>query len=178
VRLFDFLDRSEALEVRAAALYRAFAAARRDDPELAALWTALAADEDAHARSVREARSRLDSLDGALTAVGGCEAALIDIAQRLRRAEELGPDITTDRQLAVALELELSELEPLRRVGLEASHSFPVPQTEEVHVRRLAHTALRRSHDDHVRLAAALLLVRWRLTASPARQSGGETTLS
>lgn len=170
MRLFDFLDRSEALEERAAALYRAFAAARRDDPELAALWTALAADEDAHARSVREARSRLDSHDGALTAVGGCEAALNDIAQRLRRAEELGPDITSDRQLAVALELELSELEPLRRLGLEASQCPPLPRTEELHLRRLGHTALRRSHDDHVRLAAALLLARERLAAAPARE--------
>jgi hypothetical protein len=170
VRLFDFLEQSEALEERAAALYRAFAAARRDDAELAALWTALAADEDAHARSVREARSRLDSRDGTMTAIGGCEAALADIAQRLRRAEELGPDITTDRQLAVALELELSELEPLRRLGLEASHSLPVPAPEEPHLRRLAQTALRRSQDDHVRLAAALLVARQRLTAYPILQ--------
>ena len=91
VRLFDFLDRSEVLEERAAALYRAFAAARRDDPELAALWTALAADEDAHARSVREARSRLDSHDGALTS---CRDPLARVRPRLDSTRRETFDVT------------------------------------------------------------------------------------
>ena len=167
MHLTELLDRSEALERGAAALYRGFAAARRHDPELAALWTCLAADEEEHASSIREARNGLDSHDVGQTSIGGCEAALADIAQRLRRAERLGPDATTDQQLAAALEIELSELEPLRRLGLGASQRVPLPHPDEPHHRRLAETALRRSRDDHVRLAAALLVARQRLSAEP-----------
>ena len=165
MHLMELLDRSEALERGAAALYRGFAAARRDDPELAALWTCLAADEEEHASSIREARDEPDSHDVGQVTIGGCDEALADIAQRLRRAERLGADATTDEQLAAALELELSELEPLRRLGLGASQRVPLPHPEEPHNRRLAHMALRRSRDDHVRLAAALLVARQRLSA-------------
>jgi hypothetical protein len=56
MRLVDLLDRSEALEELAAALYGRFAAMQRDDPELAALWTTLAAEEGAHAVSIRGAQ--------------------------------------------------------------------------------------------------------------------------
>ena len=165
MRLADLLDRSEALEQRAAAVYRSFAVARRDDPVLAALWTALAAEEDAHARTVLEVRSRLSAGEGVATRIEGCEEALSEVAQRLRHAEDLGPDATADRQFAAALDLELSELETLRRLALEASHSAAVPPPEDAHLRRLADAALRRSRDDHVRLGAALLLARARLAA-------------
>ena len=166
MRLVDLLDHSRALEERTAALYRRFAAAQLDDPELAGLWTALAADEDAHARSIREARRLLTLRGRDLTAVEGCEAALADVAERLRHAELLGPDAILDRQLAAALDLELSELESLRRLGLDASHQIGVPAPDPSHLHRLAGTAMQRSSDGHVRLAAALLLARERLAAN------------
>jgi rubrerythrin len=167
VKLVDLLDHSRALEERAAALYRRFATAQFEDPELAGLWTALAADEDAHARSIREARRLLTLRESELTAVEGCEAAVADIAERLRHAELLGPDATLDRQLAAALDLELSELEAIRRVCLQAS-GCPV-HAEHAHLHHLADMAMRRSRDDHVRLGAALLLARYRLTADAMR---------
>ena len=166
MRLVDLLDHSRALEERVAALYRRFAAAQLDDRELAELWTALAADEDEHARSIREARCRLTSHESELTAVEGCEAALADIAERLRHAELLASDAMADRQLAAALDLELSELESLRRLGLDASHQPGVPPPDSSHLHRLANTAMQRSSDGHVRLAAALLLARERLAAA------------
>jgi rubrerythrin len=171
VRLAELLDRCEALEERAAALYRGFAAVRRDDSELAKLWTALAADEDAHAHSIRTARSQLTSRDGILTTIDACETALADVGQRLRHAEGFGSDATPDRQLAAALDLELSELEALRRLALQASQQRDGLPLDQSHVHRLAHTAMQRSRDGRVRLAAALLLARERLaTDASARR--------
>jgi rubrerythrin len=168
MRLVDMLERSEALETRAAALYRAFAATRQDDAELAAMWTTLAAEEDGHARSIRAARSRLSAAESLTTMVEGCDAALTEAAQRLQQAEHLDADVSPDRQLAAALDLELSELETIRRLALEASRAVPVAEPEEAHLHRLADTAMRRSHDGHVRLGAALLLARARLAADMA----------
>ncbi len=170
MRLLDLLERAEALEQRAAALYRGFAAARRDDPELAALWTAMASEEDEHARSIRTARARLTATDVETVSVEGCDAALADVAQRVRRAESLRADAAADRQFSAALDLELSELETMRQLTLDASHAPPIPGPEDIHVHRLAETALRRSRDEHVRLGAALLLARARLAADAAHR--------
>jgi hypothetical protein len=175
MRLAELLDRCLALEERAAALYRGFAATRRDDAELAALWTALAADEDAHARSIGEAQGDTASEERDLVAVEGCTSALADVADRLWRAESLEPDAPSDRQLAAALDLELSELEALRRLALVASDQQRLPRPDSSHLRRLADTARRRTQDDHVRLAAALLLARERLVADLTNPTGWGT---
>ena len=170
VRLVN-LARCQKFEERAAALYRSFAAAHLDDRELAALWTALAADEDEHARSIREAQDGLTSQERDSTAVEGCEAALADVDDRLRHADSLGTDITPDRRLAAALDLELSELEALRRLCLHASGVTCTTTAEHSHLRRLADTAMRRSHAGNVRLTAAVLLARYRLAADVAARS-------
>jgi hypothetical protein len=168
MRLPDLLDRCGALEERAAGLYRSFGAAQLDDHELAALWTALAADEDEHARSIRAAQNGLTPRERDSTAVEGCDAALTDVAERLRHAETLGADGTPDSRLAAALDLELSELEALRRLGLRASGGLGTMAADHSHLHRLADTAMRRSRNGHVQLAAALLLARERLTADAA----------
>jgi rubrerythrin len=168
MRLADLLDRSCALEERAATLYRRFSATQLDDPELAALWTALAAEENAHARSIRDAWSQLTPAERDLSAVAGCEAALTDIAERLRHAEALGPDATPDRRFSAALDIELSELESLRQLALHASGIPGTPPADHSHLHRLADMARQRSRDGHVRLGAALLLARERLAADAA----------
>jgi len=173
MRLIDLLERAEALEQRAAALYRGFAASRRQDPELAALWTTMAADEDDHARSIREARHALTAVDVDTVSVAGCGEALAEIAQRLRHAEALRADAGADRQFSAALDLELSELESMRQLMLQASHRLTVPAPEHEHLQRLADTAMRRSQDGHVRLGAALLLARARLAADAAPHHPG-----
>jgi hypothetical protein len=165
VRLIDLLERTEALEQRAAALYRGFAAARRQDPELAALWTTMAAEENDHARSIHEARVALTAGDVETVSVEGCGDALADIAQRLRHAEALRADAGPDRQFSAALDLELSELESLRLLMLQASHHVRLSEPEPDHLRRLADAAMKHSQDGHVRLGAALLLARLRLAA-------------
>ena len=122
MRLAELLDRCLALEERTAAVYRKFAAARHDDPELAQLWVALAADEDEHARSIRDVLRDLGTGEGELTAVEGCEEQIVaDVAARLREAETLDANAPSNRHLAAALDIELSEIEALRRLGLRAS---------------------------------------------------------
>jgi len=165
VRLVDLIQRCLTFEERAAALYRGFVAAQLDDPELAALWTALAADEDEHARSIRAVQDELMSGKRDPAPVAGYEEALADVADRLRHAETLEADATPDRRFAAALDLELSELEALRRLCLRPSGE---PAADHSHLHRLADAAMRRSRNGHVRLAAALLLARDRLAADAA----------
>lgn len=166
MRLADLLDRCLVFEERAAAVYRTFAAAPDAEAEL---WAGLAAEEEEHARAIQEASGSLASADGALIAVDGCEAALADIERRLGEAEALDAAAGRDRQLIAAFNIELSEIEALRQLGLRATGRPHVLQQDHVHLRRLADAARRRSGSDHVRLAAALLLARERLatTASP-----------
>lgn len=175
MRLTELLDRCLALEERAAALYRGFAATRREDAELAALWTDLAGDEDGHARSIREAQEEMTSQEAELIAVEGCAAAFADVGDRMWRAESLEPDAPPDRQLAAALDLELSELEALRRLALTASGQQRLAELDSSHLHRLAYTARRRANDAHVRLAAALLLARERLAGNLTSPSGWGT---
>jgi hypothetical protein len=166
MRLADLLDRCLVLEERAAAVYRTFAAAPGGEAEL---WAGLAAEEEAHAHAIRKARDNLASDDGALIVVDGCEAALADIERRLGEAEALDATASQDRRLIAAFNIELSEIEALRQLGLRATGRPHVPEQDHVHLRRLADAARRRSESDHVRLAAALLLARERLatTAGP-----------
>jgi rubrerythrin len=168
VQLLELLARSQALEKRAAAMYRTFAATDLADPDLAALWTALAAEEDAHASSIEGALGTLDTRDETLTAIEDCEQALADIAERLWYAERLPEDATADRRFTAALDIELSELTALRRLAVDASPGVPIVPPETRHLHRLGETAMKRSSDAHVRLAAALLLARQSLAADIA----------
>ena len=175
MRLAELLARCLALEERAAALYRGFAAAQRDDAELAALWTDLAADEDRHAHSMRKAQGDMTPQEADQIAVDGCAVAFADVADRLWRAESLEPDAPCDHQLGAALDLELSELEALRQLALAASGQQRLAGLDSSHLHRLAYTARRRAHDGHVRLAAALLLARERLAGNLTTSSGWGT---
>jgi hypothetical protein len=166
MRLADLLDRCLVLEERAAAVYWMFARAAEQEAEL---WEALAADEEAHAHSVWEARDSLTSDNGAVVDMEGCEPALAEVERRLRDAEALDAAAARDHRLIAALHIELSEIEALRQLGLRTAGHPHVPDQDHAHVRRLADAARHRSMSDHVRLAAALLLARERLadTAGP-----------
>ena len=164
MRLIDLLDRCLTLENRAAAVYRTFGAVPGGEPQL---WAELAADEEAHARSIREARRSL-APDDRGTAVDGCEAGLDDVERRLAEAENLPAAAGEDRRLIAALNIELSEIEVLRQLAIRAVAHPRVPDQDHTHLRRLADAARRRSGSDHVRLAVALLLARERLAATSA----------
>jgi hypothetical protein len=154
------IARCRRLEERAAALYRTFAAGSREDPELCALWTALAREEVGHARSLTEAAARLRPIDAIRTRLDGWEAVLVDVEHRLDEAEHLAPGASRDAQLAVALDLEMSELEAVRVTLLSLTGQDDGAPRQGDHALRLADAAIRMSEDPHVRLQAALARAR------------------
>jgi rubrerythrin len=167
MELGEMLDRCRALEERAAVLYRTFAAGARSEPRLCAMWTALAREEEEHARALLAARRRLLPIEAARTRIEGWSEVLADIEERLAAAERLAT-AGRDRQLAAALELEMTELEALRRLVL-ASSGAPVPgEPQEAHALHLAEQAVRLSKDPHVDVQAALLRARARLREADA----------
>src|SRR5262245_42370871 len=149
------LDRCRALEARSAALYRRFAAAGRADPDRCAFWTGLARDEEGHARSLDDLRGRLPVVEGWRTHMVGWDDAVRGVEATLAAAEGLPGDADMALQLGAALDLELTEIEPLRLALLAAGHR-PERLTED-HALRLADAAERYCDDPHVRLQAALI---------------------
>src|SRR5262249_7036246 len=73
-----------------------------------------------------------------LSAVPGCEEALADVVERLHYAERLGSDVSTDRRLSAALDIEPSELQSLRRPALHASGRPRPPPLGPAHAPRRA----------------------------------------
>jgi rubrerythrin len=162
VDLATMLSRCAALEARAAALYRSWAAGARDRPELCALWTQLAREEEEHARALAEASTDLPPAEGWRTEVTGWDEAVRAADEALSAAERLhgaGADI----QLAAALELESTELDALRALLLVVTHHAVGLRPPRHHVVALAEAAERLSRDPHVLLQAALLRARGRL---------------
>ena len=166
MQLDDMLERCEHLEKRAAALYRSYAAASRAEPERCALWTALAREEEDHARSIARVRAAIEPTIGWRTWLEGWEEALVDVADCLTAAERLGAEAPGDRQLSAALELEMTELEAMRRV-ITAPYGQPQAEALDDHAVRLAEAAMQLSEDPQVRLQAALIRARTRTKASP-----------
>jgi rubrerythrin len=158
-QLHAMLERCQRLEERAAALYRSYAAASRAEPELCAFWTALAREEEEHARAIARARARLEPTASWRTWLEGWDDALAEVEERLAAAEQVGPESTTARQLSAALELEMSELDALRHV-LIATCGVRDDDQQNDHAARLADAAKRLSDDPQVRLQAALLTAR------------------
>jgi hypothetical protein len=155
------LDRCCGLETRSAALYRSFAVAAHPRPELCALWTALAREEDEHAHVLDEARARLPTSDAWVTQLSPrWDEVARDIEAKLCEAERLPGGASSDQQLAAALELEMTELEPLRQMLLAVSQHRPPRPIAEIHAVRLADGVERCSSDRHVRQQAALLRAR------------------
>ena len=161
MQLDEMLDRCESLETRASALYRRYAASARSAPRLCALWTELAREEEEHAKSIALARSRIEAPEGWRTLLAGCRDALAEVERRLAAAEALGTDTTTTSQLSMALDLEMSELEGLRRLVLAACRQPDA--SPDTHAVKLAEAAAKLSDDPHVRMQAALLRARARL---------------
>ena len=130
MELERILDRCHALEQRAAAAYRSFAAAARGTPEVCALWTRLAREEEEHARSIATIRTDIRLGGGSRATVHGWEEALTEIEARLAVAERLGAGATTPQQLAAALDIEMTELDALRHALLYTAHA-PEPEDQD-----------------------------------------------
>ena len=166
MQLRRMLDRCRHAEERAAALYRTLAARTRAEPDLCALWTRLAREEEEHAHGLRVAAARIDSPAGWQTRLDGFEEALGEVEGRLAAAEGLPPGATRNQQFAAALDLEMTELEVVRLALLAAAARPEAPEphaTHATHAADLAVRALELSDDPHVQLLASLALARARL---------------
>ena len=162
MKLELILDRCHALEQRAASAYRSFAAAARGQPEVCALWTRLAREEEEHAKSIAVARADLRLGGRSRASVHGWEEAIAEIEARLVAAERLGAGATTAQQLAAALDIEMSELDVLRHALLATVHA-PAHEGQAGHAERLADAAAALTDDPQVLLQVALLRARARI---------------
>jgi hypothetical protein len=118
----------------------------------------MARDEDQHSRILDEARARLPTVDAWLThvAVKWPEVAR-EVGAQLSKAELLTGGAGMDEQLTAALELEMTELEPLRQMLMSVSRHRPPRPVGEAHALRLVEGAERFSTDSQVRQLAAVL---------------------
>jgi rubrerythrin len=155
------LDRCRGLETRAAALYRSFAAGA-SQPELCAHWTAMAREEEEHARVLDDERAHLPTIEAWLTDLSKWHEVVCEIEAKLSEAELLASGAGADQQLTAALELEMTEIEPVRQMLVGASEHRPPRPIAQNHALRLADAAERFSTDPHVRQQAALLRARAR----------------
>ena len=161
MNLADMLDRCHGLECRAAALYRSFAAGatKRD---LRLLWTAMAREEEEHARILDAERSHVPTVEAWVTDLSNWDEVVSAIEAKLSEAERYSSGAEVDQQLAAALELEMSEIEPVRQMLVAASEHHPPRPIAQNHALRLADAAERFSTDPHVRQQAELLRARAR----------------
>lgn len=144
---------------RAGAVYRRYAELDQADPELFALWTALANDDSARLGDEEGPDAAARAAGEPPAAADGQPVPLVDAARRLAVAERLGPHDHAERRLAAALAIELSRLDLAHRSN--GNGQGPPPASRDaVHARTLANLAVKRSQDPGVRLAAALLLTR------------------
>ena len=165
MELEHLIGRCEGLEERAAALYRGWAARARENPQLCSLWTALAREEEEHARSLRVARRSPAPASRGRVDVTGWEDAIAAVEERLITAEGLGEGASADHMLAAALELEMTELETMRR-ALVALAGRPARRGED-HAIGFAQEVTRMSNDPHVGLLADLLLAEAQVKLAP-----------
>jgi hypothetical protein len=173
VNLDDMVDRCCGLETRSAALYRSFAAAARKQPDLCALWTAMAREEDDHARILNTTRRHLPTIEAWTRQISTkWDKVVREVEEKLSEAERLASGAGADQQLMAALELEMTEIEPLRQMLMAVSRRRPPRPIAESHALRLADAAERFSAQPEVRRQAALLRARARGTASYPPGSG------
>ena len=148
----DTLDRCCDFETRSAALYRSFAAGASDQPDLCALWTAMAGDEADHARLLNDTRHRLPTSEGWVTHLSGrWDKVVREVETKLSEAERLSPGAGVDQQLAAALELEMTEIEQVCQMLVAVGRRRPPRPIAETHAPRLADAAERFSVHPHVR---------------------------
>jgi rubrerythrin len=155
--LEHLIARCKNFETRAAAVYRTYAARTRQDPDVCAMWTALAREEETHARAIERAAGWLDPAQGWQTNLEGWQEDLDEIETRLAQAEATDVGADVDRQLVAALALERSELDALFRRLLSLMPARDRPRSADEHTGPLLALAARRSSNPTVAFEAALL---------------------
>lgn len=163
MRLGEMLERCLGLERRAADMYRRFAARLDPGDELHEVWIRLAAEEDEHAAQLAAARTTAAPEDLTGTRIDGWDEAAARVEAVLSAAEAASP-ATPDAQLALALDLEGTEIDLLRQVLVaEAGPAHRADGATSRHARELADVAARYAGDSRLRLKEAIVRARERL---------------
>ena len=163
MRLAPLMDRCIALERGAAALYRRFAAETDAGDPLRDTWRHLAEEEDEHAAQLVVAAATVDPRVAHESRVEGWEEALTRAEGVLARAAA-GAVRTSDERLGLALDLERSEIDVVRRIVLATAHEdLGAAGATGEHARELAALAMRHSADEAVTFKAALVRAHGRI---------------
>jgi rubrerythrin len=167
--ILPLLDRCIAIERAVAEIYDAFAARTVSDSELRELWSALAQDERQHAGKLASWRELVVGEDaGHRTAAEGFEDAVREAEALLIAARERIPEVRTpDDAFAIALELEMSEIDAIYTALLQSSPLARYPDIAETrrrevdpHHEALVRAVRARSRDDQNLTRAALIALK------------------
>jgi rubrerythrin len=176
------LDRCIAIERAAGEVYDLLARRCGPDPDLRSFWNAMADDERDHARNLSEWRALLAAEPSAPRPMAEGFEADVGALERLvteARADAAAAE-SEEEAFAVALKLEMSELDAIYMALLEGSPGARAADGERLaalqrheigtHHLALARTVRRRSHDEQNLTRAALLAAR-EDTATALRRS-------
>jgi rubrerythrin len=166
--MIRLLRRCTQVEQKAAEIYDTLARAFADDPEVARMWWQMASDERDHAKKLGTWRRLLERSPRA----SGIDASSFDPA--VRELEVLARDLRKrtgkvhdlEQAFAIALTLEVSELDTIYALLLQASPIARFPDIDDTrrievggHHRALIDMVRARSHDERNLTDAALLAV-------------------
>jgi hypothetical protein len=145
------------IEMQVGEIYVSFAAAFGQNPELRALWSAMALEEGGHAALIRAVNKGL--LSGVFQAksfllpVEILDSLATRVAEYHRQAEE---GVSLDRALQITWELECSELDFLRELLVSSGNmtelGFPTNlESKDKHVSRLREIIQQYATDEGLR---------------------------
>lgn len=163
--LNEILDAHAKIEAQVGEIYVTFAATFGHNPELRALWRAMALEEGGHAALLRAVNKGL--LAGLFRAksfllpLEVLESLTARVAEYRQKAEEGG---SLDQALQITWELECSELDFLRELLVSASNlaelGFPTNlESKDKHVARLREVIQRYTTDESLRREVKFLSV-------------------
>ena len=155
--LTDTLNTHAALETQVGEIYVNFAATFGQNPELRALWSAMALEEGGHAALIRAVNKGLFSgvfqAKSFLLPLEVYDALATRVADYHRQAQE---PVSLDQALQITWELECSELDFMRELLVSSSNmtdlGFPANvESRDKHVSRLRELIQQYSTDEGLR---------------------------
>jgi rubrerythrin len=166
MKILAVLDRCIAIERGAGEVYDTLAARCTEDSELRDFWLRMAHDERTHALALETVRTRAALEDSEHpTLADGFEEDLLGLEELVANARKGAAQADTQEDaFAIALELELSEIDTIYKAlldSLPASRAVEVQKTRrrdgDPHHAALARTVRARSRDEKNLTRAALM---------------------
>lgn len=166
MKILTVLDRCIAIERGAGEVYEALAARCTGDSELRDFWRRMARDEQTHAHALETVRTRAALEDSEHpTIADGFDGVLVELEELLASARGAAERANTQEEaFAIALELELSEIDTVYKRLLDSlprSEAAAVQDARgrhgDAHHAALARTVRARSRDEKNLTRAALM---------------------